>query len=126
MRKARHTYFASIKKAKCKHWSTYLSALSPLSVWEAKKLALSRQPVRSSFFPDRDTPEGVNSALLSHFFQVPPPPALWNGALSPYPDHFPLSQEEMSRALANSSTTATSGPDSIPFSGWKRLHHSWL
>ena len=124
MRTARRMYFAHIKNAKFKNWSPYLSELSPSLIWEAKRLAGGKQPPHFPSLPDQDTTEGINDALLSHFFPGPPPPTPSNDALSPYPDHLPLSQEEVSRACGCSSSTAAPGPDSILFSVWKKVHLS--
>ena len=73
MRSARSSYFRATKMTKFSHWAEYLSSLSPSSVWEAKRLACGRQQPRFPSFPDKDTPEGINSALLDHFFPAPPP-----------------------------------------------------
>ena len=124
MQSARRSYFGAIKKAKFSHWAQYLSSLSPSSVWEAKKLACGRQQPRFPSFPDKDTPEGINSALLDHFFPAPPPPSLADVNLSPVVDHFPVSQEEISAALAKSSSSGAPGPDSISYDVWKRVQKS--
>ena len=60
MRTARCTYFKCIKKAKHEHWSSFLSSLSPSSVWTDKKLTRGSLPYRFPFFSDQDTPEGIN------------------------------------------------------------------
>ena len=91
MRSACRTYFAAIKKVTFSHWAEYLSSISPSSVWEAKKLACGRQAPRFSSFPDKDTPDGINAALLDHFFPAPPPPTLADVNLSTYSDYFPVS-----------------------------------
>jgi len=122
LRSARRSYFTSIKKAKFTHWSTYLSSLSPSSVWEARKLASGRQSSRFPSFPDQDTPEGINKALLSHFFPSTPPPTNPPLSLSPYLDYFPLSQDEITLALSKSSNTSAPGPDTISYDVWKRVH----
>ena len=124
MRSARRSYFGAIKKAKFSHWAEYLSSLSPSSVWEAKKLACGRQQPRFPSFPDKDTPEDINSALLYHFFPAPPPPSLADVNLSPYVDYFSVSQEEIAAALAKSSDSAAPGPDSISYGVWKKVHKS--
>ena len=124
MRSARRSYFSAIKKAKFSHWAEYLSSLSPSSLWEVKKLACGRQQPRFPSFPDRDTPEGINSALLDHFFPAPPLPTLADVNLSPFVDYFPVSQEEIAAALAKSSSSAAPGPDNISYDIWKRVHKS--
>jgi len=124
LRSARRSYFSTIKKAKFAHWSRYLSSLTPSWVWEARKLASGRQNSRFPSFPDQDTPEGINKALLSHFFPSAPPPINAPLTLSPYPDYFPLSKEEITLALSKSSNTSAPGPDSIPYVVWKQVHCS--
>ena len=121
-RSARRSYFGAIKKAKFSHWAEYLSSMSPSSVWEAKKLACSGQQPRFPSFPDKDTPEGINSALLHHFFLAPPPPSLADVNLFPFVDYFPVSLEEISALLAKSSSSAAPGPDSISYAVWNRVH----
>ena len=106
------------------HWAEYLSSLSPSSVWETKKLACGRQPSRFPSFHGKDTPDGINLALLDHFFVAPPPPTLADVNLSPYSDYFPISQEEIASALAKSSSSASPGPDAISYDVWKKVHKS--
>jgi len=120
----RRSYFAAIKKAKFAHWSTNLLSLTTSLVWEAKKLASGRQASRFPSFPDQDTPEGINRALLSHFFPSTPPPADAPLTLTPYPDYFPLSQEEITLARSKSSNTSAPGPDLISYVVWKQVHRS--
>ena len=126
MRSPRSSYFGAIKKAKFSHWAKYLSSLSPSSVWEAKRLACGRQQPRFPSFADKDTQEGINSALLDHFFPAPPSPSLADVNLSPYADYFPVSQEAITTALAQSSSSAAPGSDSISYGVWKKVHKSCL
>ena len=123
---ARRTYFTAIKKAKFAHWSDYLSSLSPLSVWEAKKPACGQQQPRFPSFPDRDTPDGTNVALLDHSFPAPPLPTQADLNLSSFADYFPLRQEEISNALGRSSSSATPGPDTISYDFRKKINRSCL
>ena len=124
MHSARRSYFGAIKKAKFSHWTEYLSSLSPSSVWEAKRLACGRLQSRFPSFLDRDTPDGINTALLDHFFPAPPPPPLADVTLSPYSNFFPVSQEEIAAGLAKSSSSAAPGPDTISYGVWKKVHKS--
>jgi len=124
LRSARRSYLAAIKKAKFAHWSSYLSSLTPSSVWKAKKLASGRQASRFPSFPDQDTHEGINKALLSHFFPSAPPQTNAPLTLAPYPDYFPLGQEEIALALSKSSNTSAPGPDTISYDVWKQVHRS--
>jgi len=121
---ARRSYFSAIKKAKFAYWSHYLSSLTPSSVWVAKKLASGRQGSRFPSFPDQDTPEGINKALLSHFFPTAPPLINTPLTLSPYPDYFPLSHEEIALALSKSSNTSAPGSDTISYKVWKQVDRS--
>ena len=122
MRSARRSYFSAIKKAKFSHWASNLSSLTPSSVWEAKKLATGRQQPRLPSFPDKDTPEGINTALLNDFFPAPPPPTCADVNLSAYADYFPVSKEEIAAALAKSSSSGAPGPDTISYDVGKRIH----
>ena len=124
MRSARRSYFSAIKKAKFSHWAEYLSSLTPSSVWEAKRIASGGQQPRFPSFPDKDTPEGINAALLDNFFPAPPPPTSADVNLLEYTDYFPVSQEEIAAALAKSSSSAAPGPDIISYDVWKKIHKS--
>jgi len=121
-RSARRSYFLAIKKAKLAHLSSYLASLTPSSVWEAQKLPLGRQGTRCPSFPDHDTCEGINTALLTHSFPSAPPPTNATLILSPYSDYLPLSQGEVALALAKSANTSAPGPDRISYHVWKRVH----
>jgi len=123
-RSARRSYFSAIKKAKFAHWSGYLSSLTPSSVWKAKKLASGKQDTRFPSFPDQDTPEGINTALLTHFFPSTPPPTNAPLTLSPYSDYFPLSHGEIALALSKSTNTSAPGPDTISYEVWKKVHRA--
>ena len=124
MPSAHRSYFAAIKKAKFTHWSNYLCSLSPLSLWEAKKLGCGRLQPRFLSFPAKETPDGINAALQDHFFPAPPPPTQADVNLSSFADYFPLSQEEISSALSKSSSSAAPGPDTISYNIWKKVHRS--
>ena len=124
MRSARRSYFGAIKKAKFAHWSEYLSSHSPSTIWEAKKLACSRQEACFPSFLDKDTPDGINSALLDPFFPAPPLPAFADVNPSPYSDYFPVSQVDIAASLAKSSSSAAPGPETISYDVWKKVHRS--
>ena len=76
------------------------------------------------FRSDKDTLEGINTALLDHFFPAPPPPSYADVNISTYADYFPVSQEQIAAALAKSSSSAAPGPDTISYDIWKRIHKS--
>ena len=44
--------------------------------------------------------------------------------LTRYEDYTPLTSEEISRALSKFSNTSAPGPDHIPYSVWKSVHHN--
>jgi len=120
-RAARASYFKAIKKAKRDHWSSFLAAATPQSVWTAKRFAVGRPPPRFPELPCAGTPEELNKALLDHFFPREPPGPR-ETILLPFADCQALETEEISRALAPSSPSSAPGPDMTPNSVWKRVH----
>jgi len=120
-RAARASYFKAIKKAKRDHWSSFLAAATPQSVWTAKRFAVGRPPPRFPELPGASTPEELNKALLDHFFPGEPPGPR-ETILLPFADCQALETEEISRALARSSPSSAPGPDMTPNSVWKRVH----
>jgi len=120
-RGARASYFQAIKKAMRDHWSAFLAAATPQSVWTAKRFAVGRPPPRFPELPGVNTPEELNKALLNHFFPGEPPGPR-ETILLPFPDCKALEAEEISRALARSSPSSAPGPDMTPNSVWKRVH----
>ena len=120
-RSARSAYFKAIKKAKRDHWSSFLAAATPQTVWTAKKLAIGRPPPRFPELPGASTPVELNRALLDHFFPGEPVEFV-DSILLPFRDCLPLSTDEIGRALARSSPSSAPGPDMTPNSVWKRVH----
>ena len=118
----RRTYFKAIASAKKAHWSDFLSSATPRSVWTAKRFAFGRPPQRFPDLPGASNPAEVAETLLDHFFpsKPPPPPLL---PLTRYEDYTPITSEEISMALSKSSNTSAPGPDHIPYSVWKSVHH---
>jgi len=120
-RAARTAYFKAIKKAKRDHWSAFLAAATPQTVWTAKKFAEGRPPPRFPVLPGATTPLELNKALLEHF--VPSEPARpVDSILLPFKDCPTLALDEVGRALAKSSPSSAPGPDMTPNSVWKRIH----
>jgi len=120
-RAARASYFKAIKKAKRDHWSSFLAAATPQTVWTAKKFAVGRPPPRFPELPGASTPVELNKALLDHFFPGRPPGPR-DTILLPFADCQALATEEISTALARSSPSSAPGPDMTPNSVWKRVH----
>jgi len=122
VKSSRRTYFKAIASAKKGHWSDFLSSATPRSVWTAKRFAFGRPPQRFPDLPGASNPAEVAETLLDHFFpSKPPPPPLLR--LTRYEDYTPLTSEEIYRALSKSSKTSAPGPDHIPYSVWKSVHH---
>ena len=61
-------YFQAIKAAKNKHWSSFLLAATPQSLWTAKRFAYGHAQPRFPFLPGADTPQQMNNVRLDHFF----------------------------------------------------------
>jgi len=114
-------YFKPIKAAKNKHWSSFLLAATPQSLWTAKPFASGRAQPRFPSVPGAETPLQMNSVLLDHFFPPKepfrPPPRL-----RPHKSAPPLTTEEIAPALAKCSPTSAPGPDGIPYSTWKQVY----
>ena len=114
-------YFKAIKAAKNKHWSSFLLAATPQSLWTAKRFAYGRAQPRFPSLPGAETPQHMNSVLLDHFFPpkepVSPPPGL-----RPHRSVPPLMTEEIATAISKCSPTSAPGPDGIPYSTWKQVN----
>ena len=61
-------YFKAIKATKNKHWSSFLLAATPQSLWTAKRFAYGRAQPRFPSLPAAETPQQMNNVLLDHFF----------------------------------------------------------
>jgi len=122
VKSSRRTYFKAIASAKKTHWSDFLSSATPRSIWTAKRFAFGRPPPRFPDLQGASDPAEVVQTLLDHFFpSKPPPPPLLR--LTRHEDYTPLTSEEISRALSKSSNASAPGPDHIPYSVWKSVHH---
>jgi len=122
VKSSRRTYFKAIASAKKTHWSDFLSSATPRSIRTAKRFACGHPPQRFPDLPGASDPAEVAETLLDHFFpsKSPPPPLL---RLMRYENYTTLTSEEISRALSKSSNTSAPGPDHIPYSVLKSIHH---
>ena len=114
-------YFKSIKAAKAQHWKSFLADATPRTIWTAKKFAIGRVTPRFPNLPDATSPEEINNALLAHLFPPKPLPIV-PSILRPHKGCDPLLPSEISAALRKCSSTSAPGPDTIPYSVWKRVH----
>jgi len=114
-------YFKAIKAAKNKHWSSFLLAATPQSLWTAKRFAYGRAQPRFPSLPGAETPLQMNSVLQDHFFPrkepFSPPPRL-----RPHRSAPPVTADEIAAALSKCSSTSAPGPDGIPYSTWKQVN----
>ena len=114
-------YFKAIKAAKNKHWSSFLLAATPQSLWTAKRFAYGRAQPRFPSLPGAETPLQMNDVPLNDFFPpkdpFSPPPRL-----RPHKSAPPLMTEEIAAALSTCSPTSAPGPDGIPYSTWKQVN----
>jgi len=120
-------YFKAIKAAKAHHGRSVLADATPRTLWTAKKFAVGRVAPRFPNLPDATSPEEVNQVLLRHFFPPKPLPIV-PSILRPYKGCDPLLPGEITAALRKCSSSSTPGPDTIPYSVWKRVHLTvpWL
>jgi len=114
-------YFKAIKAAKAHLWKSFLADATPRTIWTAKRFAVGRVAPRFPNLPDATSPEEVNQALLSHFFPPKPLPIV-PSILRPYKGCDPLLPGEITAALRKCSSSSAPGPDTIPYSVWKRVH----
>jgi len=114
-------YFMAIKTAKNKHWSFFLLAATPQSLWTAKRFTYGRAQPRFPSLPAAETPQQMNDVLLEHFFPPKEPfsPPPW---LRPHRSATPLTTVEIAAALSKCSPTSAPGPDGIPYSIWKQVN----
>ena len=82
---------------------------------------MGRVAPRFPNLPDATSPEEVNQALLRHFFPPKPLPIM-PSILRPYKGCDPLLPREITAALRKCSSSSAPGPDTIPYSVWKRVH----
>ena len=120
-RLSRNGYFKSIKRARTTYWLSFLARTTPQDIRMAKKIVASRKTSRFSPLPEADSPTSINRALLDHFFPPRPAPPL-KGRLTLHAAHDPLTKEEITQALANSSPSSAPRPDEIPYSVWKAVN----
>ena len=114
-------YFKAIKAPKAHHWKSFLADATPRTIWTAKKFAVGRVAPRFPNLPDATSPQEVNQALLCHFF-LPKPLPIVPSILRPYKGSDPLLPGEITAALRKCSFSSAPGPDTIPYSVWKRVH----
>ena len=114
-------YFKAIKTAKSKHWSSFLLAATPQSLWTAKRFAYGRAQLRFPSLPGAETSLQMNKVLLDHFFP-PKEPFSQPPRLRPNKSAPPLTTDEIAAAVSKSSPTSAPGPDGIPDSTWKQVN----
>ena len=116
-------YFKAMKAAKKKHWSFFLLAATPQSLWTAKRFTYRRRGTQLRFpsLPGAETPTQMNNVLLDHLIPPKEPfsPPPW---LRPNESAPPLATAEIAAALSKSSPTSAPGPDGIPYSTWKQVN----
>ena len=97
-------YFKAIKAAKNKHWSSFLLAATPESLWTAKSFPYGRAQPRFPSFPGAETPLPMNNVLLDHFI---PPKERFCPPHRPRPHKSapPLTTDEIAAALSKCSPT---------------------
>ena len=91
-------------------------------MWTAKRFAVGRSPPSFPELPGASTPTELNKALLDHFFPGEPA-SFTNTILLPFRECLPRAVDEVGRPLDRFSPSSAPGPDAIPNSVWKRVHH---
>ena len=114
-------YFKAFKAAKNKHWSSFLLAATPQSLWTAKRFAYGRAQPHFPSLPGAESPLQMNEVLLDHFFP-PKEPFSAPPRLRPHRSATPLTTDEIASALSKCSPTSAPGPDGIPYSTWKQVN----
>lgn len=120
-------YFMAIKKAKASYWADVLTKTITQNIWTAKQFVAPRNTPRFPSLLGASDPFSINKAFLDYLF--PPKdliPAM--GSLSRDPSAEPHTSEENKYIVMKSSSSLAPGPDSIPFSVWKRVNliSSWI
>jgi len=83
--------------------------------------AIGRVTPRLPNLPNATSPEEVNNALLAHLFPPNPLPIV-PSILRPHKGYDTLLPSDISAALRKCSSSSAPGPDTIPYSIWKRVH----
>ena len=122
MRAAKAAYVKEVRSAKNKHWEDFLRSTNHQTVWKARRMATGKQATRFLSLPGTDSPEKVRDALIHHFFpaQAPPP---CNALCPVFRDVPSVTSEEVTRVLCRSSPSSAPGPNTIPYTVWKNIHH---
>jgi len=98
-----------------------LADATPCTIWTAKKFAVGRVAPGFPNLPDATSLEEVNQALFCHFYPPKPLPIV-PSILRPYKGCNPLLPGEITAGLRKCSSSSAPGPDTIPYSVWKRVH----
>jgi len=114
-------YFKAINAAKNKHWSSFLLAATPQSLWTPKRFAYGSAQPHFPSLPGAETPLQMNNVLLEHFFP-PQEPFSPLPRLRPHKSAAPLTTDEIAAALSKCSLTSAPGPDGIPYSTRKQVN----
>jgi len=116
-------YFKEIKAAKKVHWKSLLSSATSYSIWTVKKIATGSAPPYFLNLRGTSTPREMNDVLLSYNFPPyygPPLPLV----LPPFCDYPELRKQDVSVALSKCLPTSAPGPENIPYTVWKTVHHT--
>ncbi|KAH0602248.1 uncharacterized protein H6S33_009889 [Morchella sextelata] len=119
MKAAKNAYFNAIKQAKQEHWNSFVSNASSQDLWRLKKMA-SKMEDHVPSLPNSPTPTLLNKNLINAFYpprtEAPSPPPI------NYQDVTPITPEKVQNVLKTTSNLSAPGPDTIPYSVWKRIH----
>ena len=115
-------YFKAMKAAKAAHWRSLLASATVRSIWTVKRRSLGKLPPYFPSLPDATSPTEINDALLNDFF--PPQPSRPLPSIHRlFADSTALTADEISATLTKCSPSSAPGPDSMPYSVWKSVHH---
>jgi len=119
--KIRNAYLRAIRKATQDHWNTVVENTNPSCLWQTVRKALPKPPVSLATINGATSFEDKAQVLRQGFFpdRDPPPQHQPSDSLE---DFYPVTQEEILKALGAIPPNSALADDTLPPSVWIRLH----
>jgi len=119
--RTRNAYLRAIWKATQDHWNTVVENTNPSSLWQTVRKALPKPPASLVTINGATTFEDKAQVLRQAFFPDNDPPPQ-HQPMNSLEGFYPVTQEEVLKALEAIPPNSASGDDTLPPSVWIRLH----